>query len=314
MKRIWIAAAALSVALTGAAFSQALGSRAPAWAQPLLAADSIASTGGRAQLQNEGVDFAVRATIAPYQGGVARVIRVEGLGDETRLFLRRFTGHPSAGWWLWGPETPTTGGLTAEERRSLETLASAAISATGGAAPACPQGEQAFVEILSRGRATVASRACVVSGDGVSALVRTLSDLAGSRTEEELRQSAIDELIDADRAFNSMAQADGVPAAFAHFAADNAHQFTPRQEPAATPEARAALWAEWGEQDRLVWAPQYAQVSERGDMGWTWGNGVRTNAEGETFHSRYVTVWKRNYDGAWRFVADIGVPGPPPAE
>ncbi|MDX2237363.1 MAG: hypothetical protein NW203_07345 [Hyphomonadaceae bacterium] len=310
--RILMAAAIAAAACAAApmASAQIAGARTPSWAQSLVASDVIASTGGRSTLQAPGVDFSVRVTIAPHQGGVARVIRVDGRGGETSLHLRRFTGHPTAGWWIWGPETPATRALTPAQRADLERLASAAVSAVGASDQTCPAGEQAFVEIFSRGRSTVASRACL-GGDPVSALARTASDLAGSRTEEELHTAAIEELLDADRAFNAKAQADGVPAAFAHFAAEDAAHFTPGEEPARTPEERAARWRDWGEADALAWAPMHAEVSDRGDLGWTWGNAVRTGADGAAQTARYVTVWRRNYDGAWRFVADIGVAGPP---
>jgi ketosteroid isomerase-like protein len=302
-----IAAASLA---PQAATAQIAGARTPGWAQTLVASDVIASTGGRSTLQGPGIDFSVRVTVAPNQGGVARVIRIDGLGGETRLHLRRFTGHPTAGWWIWGPETPATRTLTPAQRVDLERLASAAVSAVGAGDQTCPAGEQAFVEIFSRGRSTVASRACL-GADPVSVLARAASDLGGSRTEEELHEAAIAELLDADRAFNAMAQAEGVPAAFAQFAAEDAAQFGPGQEPARTPEERAARWRDWGEQDGLAWAPMQAEVSDRGDLGWTWGNAVRTGVDGAAQTERYVTVWRRHYDGGWRFVADIGVPGPP---
>ncbi len=67
----------------------------------------------------------------------------------------------------------------------------------------------------------------------------------------------------------------------------------------------------WPAGARLEWTPQYAQVSERGDMGWTWGRSVSTRADGTRRPGRYVTIWRRNFDGEWRFVADIGNQDPP---
>lgn len=299
---------AAGAAFAGPAQAQGTLGRAPDWAERLAFSDIAPTTGGRASLIAEGVQVSVRATIAPYQGGVARVVRVDGRADNaTQLFLRRFTGHPNAGWWIWGPDTPWVKPVTAAQRAEIERLARSALAlGAGGADPlaSCPNGERAFIEVAIGTRSTSLSRDCIGS-DPVSQLATLLSTLAGSRDEQELHEAAVAELLDADRAFNAMAQEDGVAAAFAHYAADSAHQFAPGQDPAAGRDAVAAFWAQWPEGGTLVWEPQYAQVSERGDMGWTWGRGVST-IHGVRTASRYVTVWKRDYEGNWRFVADIG--------
>jgi ketosteroid isomerase-like protein len=298
-------------ALASTARAQSPLSRSPAWARELVASDIASTTGGRATLA--GVEFAVRVTIAPNEGGVARVIRVEGHGNETRMALRRFTGHPATGWWLWGPDTPYVRPLAPAQRATLERLARTALtiaSVAGDIQTTCRGGSQAFVEIAFDLRATSVSRACLAN-DPVSQLATAMSDIAGSRDEEELRAAAVEELLDADRAFAAMAQRAGVPAAFAHYAADESFQFNPGAEPAQGRDAVARSWSDWPEGARLEWAPAYAQVSSRGDMGWTWGRSVTTRPDGSTRTARYLTVWRRNFDGDWRFVADIGVEGPP---
>ena len=59
---------------------------------------------------------------------------------------------------------------------------------------------------------------------------------------------------------------------------------------------------------KLVWAPDFIEVSRSGDLGYTYGNfnfsaidttGNKIEAQG-IFHS----VWKRQADGNWRFVWD----------
>jgi ketosteroid isomerase-like protein len=307
MKRlVRMAAAAAFVALAaGQAAPQGALGRAPDWAQQLAVNDTLPTTGGRPTLAAAGLAFAVRVTIAPHGGGVARVIRVDG-GDRARLYLRRFTGHPTNGWWMWGPDTPIQKVLTNQQRADIERLARSAVAvATGGGQDgACPRGERAFIEIMVGERQTSLSRDCLGADPG-SQLASAVSALAGSQTEEDLRRAAVQELMDADRAFSEMAQRAGVAAAFAHYAAEDAHQFVPGQDPAQGRRAVSQFWSSWPEGATLSWEPQAAQVSDRGDMGWTWGRGV-TTFNGESRTSRYVTVWKRNLDGEWRFVVDIG--------
>ncbi len=309
----WIAALTVAcMALAAPALAQNMSLRGPAWAQPLLASDIIPTTGGRAALNEAGIDVAARVTLAPYQGGVARVIRYEQRGGEAILALRRFTGHPNTGWWIWGPETPTISTPNAAAREEIVGLVRAAIGlgASMGGDPnaSCPAGEQAFVELALGTRTTTATRVCITGTDAVGRLVTRLSTLAGSRNQEELFAAALEEIMEADRAFNAMAQSEGVGAAFVEFAAEDAIMFN-GAEPIQGKEAVRAQFANWPEGARLEWAPVTGQVSERGDLAWTWGRATYTAPDGTRTQSRYVTTWKRNWDGQWRFSFDAQLGG-----
>jgi ketosteroid isomerase-like protein len=48
-------------------------------------------------------------------------------------------------------------------------------------------------------------------------------------------------------------------------------------------------------------------VSERGDMGWTWGNATYTAPDGTHTTGRYVSIWTRDLDGNWKYALDAGV-------
>ncbi|MES1200745.1 MAG: nuclear transport factor 2 family protein [Pseudomonadota bacterium] len=309
-----LAALALSV---GAAEAQNLSLRGPAWAQPLLATDLTPTTGGRLTLNQEGVDLAARVTIAPNQGGVARVIRYEAHGDDAQIALRRFTGHPATGWWLWGPDTPVVSHPSAAIRQEMATLIRNAmgVSATLGnsvGGSSCPNGEQVFVEVSQAGRATSASRACVSPDDPIGRLAQRLSTIAGSRNDEELAAAAQAELLDADRAFNAMAQHDGVPQAFEHYAAPDAIMMG-ADGPVSGDGAVQRQFADWPHGAKLEWAPSIARVSSRGDIGWTTGESTFTAPDGAQRHGRYITTWKRDYEGNWRFAFDAALrDGAPP--
>jgi ketosteroid isomerase-like protein len=55
----------------------------------------------------------------------------------------------------------------------------------------------------------------------------------------------------------------------------------------------------------LVWAPRVADAAASGDLGFTVG--VATiRSEATSHNSKYLTVWKKQPDGQWRFVADGG--------
>ena len=61
---------------------------------------------------------------------------------------------------------------------------------------------------------------------------------------------------------------------------------------------------------QLLWTPKKAEVSKSADMGWTWGtytfkakdeNGANIQRKG-----KYLNVWKKQIDGTWKVIADIG--------
>jgi ketosteroid isomerase-like protein len=67
----------------------------------------------------------------------------------------------------------------------------------------------------------------------------------------------------------------------------------------------------------LSWQPTFADISRAGDIGYTTGpwqfkNDVR-DAEATAF-GNFLTVWKRQADDSWKFVIDLGITNPAPAQ
>jgi ketosteroid isomerase-like protein len=276
----------------------------------MLSADVTPTTGGRALISAEGIDLAVRVTIASPNGGIGRVIRYDLRGEQGTFAVRRFTGHPSTGWWLWGGDVPRFTQATAAQRTELATLTRAVMGVTGalggGTDDPCPNGEQAYIEVSFSGRATSFSRNCIANTDPAGRLALRLSEIAGSRTEEDLARAAVAELLEADRAFAARAQAEGVPAAFNAFAAEDAVMVT--SESIVSGRAGVATrFQNWPEGARLEWAPETGRVSARGDMGWTWGNSTYTAPDGARSQGRYVSVWTRDVEGHWRYAFDAPI-------
>lgn len=66
----------------------------------------------------------------------------------------------------------------------------------------------------------------------------------------------------------------------------------------------------------LTWWPTYADVSRAGDMGWTTGPyEFRAKPTDETAADtgHFFTVWRKQPDGSWKWVLDLGTPHPAPA-
>ena len=66
----------------------------------------------------------------------------------------------------------------------------------------------------------------------------------------------------------------------------------------------------------LDWSPQYAEVANSGDMGYTWGTYSLAykdeNGEEQKSYGKYLNVWKKQTDGKWKVAVDIGNDSPDP--
>ena len=127
----------------------------------------------------------------------------------------------------------------------------------------------------------------------------------------------VDEMMAADSAFAEMAAQEGVPAAFAAYAAPDVRMFPDGGEPYSGRDALIERFAAWPEGAMLQWTPVEGVAAPSGDFGFTWGRFVFT-APGEAGaveeHGKYVSVWRREAEGGWKFVVDIGNASPAPSE
>jgi ketosteroid isomerase-like protein len=64
----------------------------------------------------------------------------------------------------------------------------------------------------------------------------------------------------------------------------------------------------------LKWEPVKAEVAKSGDLGYTWGNyeigWQGEDRKTEKLYGKYLNVWKKQPDGTWKAVVDIGNQGP----
>jgi len=74
--------------------------------------------------------------------------------------------------------------------------------------------------------------------------------------------------------------------------------------------------APWPEGTSLTWAPIKADMAASGDLGYTYGNFVLTskNKDGRlvTSYGKYTSIWKKQPDGQWKVVVDVGNSSPDP--
>ena len=72
----------------------------------------------------------------------------------------------------------------------------------------------------------------------------------------------------------------------------------------------------WPDGTSLTWTPVHAEMAASGDLGFTYGNYVfnSKNKEGKIVASygKYMSVWRKQKDGSWKVVADMGNSSPEP--
>ena len=118
------------------------------------------------------------------------------------------------------------------------------------------------------------------------------------------------ELLSADSAFSALSVAQGAKAAFVAFAADHALLLGQGGTPMTHGrEAIGAVFAEFPADAILEWAPVAAKIAGSGDLGCTVGEAA---TRGRGSYSKYLTIWQRQGDGRWKFVADGGNSRPAP--
>lgn len=127
-----------------------------------------------------------------------------------------------------------------------------------------------------------------------------------SSTSEKTIEQWKQEIIDTEAAFAKMAKEQGMNKAFVAYAADNAVLMRGNQ----LIEGKEAItkFMEPQGSKGLAWKPDYVEVSASGDLGYTYGYYTFTykDSTGNNVESKGVfhSVWKRQDDGAWKFVWD----------
>ncbi|WP_029922619.1 YybH family protein [Nevskia soli] len=135
-----------------------------------------------------------------------------------------------------------------------------------------------------------------------SSLLGACSGSAATQAAEAQR------LLQTDRAFAAASLEQGTAAAFFANMTEDALQLPANAAPVKGRKRIRDRLDSLGAQV-LDWTPQQAEVSRALDFGWTWGEWrlYRSAASKEVIaRGKYLNVWRRGADGAWKLAADIG--------
>ncbi len=157
---------------------------------------------------------------------------------------------------------------------------------------------------------TAAVAAFSLMSAGMLAACGTAGRTAYVAPSEGVTEVRTESLLEADRAFAARAQDVGPAAAFADFMAEDGKLLGAADDPVEGTAAIFAVMVALPENAEMSWTPLEAIVSDSGEMGVTWGE-YRLSAPGEggaviEESGRYLTVWRKDEQGRWRGVLDIG--------
>jgi ketosteroid isomerase-like protein len=148
----------------------------------------------------------------------------------------------------------------------------------------------------------------------IAAVVLVATASLAAQTSEPLPQ-ALTQMVEAERAFAARALVAGWKQAFLDFFAFDAVGFDTgsvglaRDQISKAPDPPPDL--------QLIWEPRWGDIAASGDLGYLTGpvrNVLPSRDKGRPRHSNYMSVWKRQRDGTFKVVMDVGVntPGPVP--
>lgn len=120
---------------------------------------------------------------------------------------------------------------------------------------------------------------------------------------------AAEAIRNADIAFARATAERGVEG-WVSFFADSGVQVIPGRNVVGRAAIRELMAPSLGDTTRtLTWRPVSVEVSPGGNLGYTigrWDRTARVKDGTVTTHGSYVTIWRKQGDGSWKVVLDIG--------
>lgn len=126
--------------------------------------------------------------------------------------------------------------------------------------------------------------------------------------QEASAQEAMDEMVYTDKAFSEASAKEGMKKAFLAYVADDAVLLRPGYLPIVDGDVIKFLNAQEDTSFTMTWEPQGADIAAANDMGYTYGV-YTVKAKDTILKGTYLSIWKKEEDGKWKFVLDTGNSG-----
>jgi ketosteroid isomerase-like protein len=130
--------------------------------------------------------------------------------------------------------------------------------------------------------------------------------------KKKVSASPLDKLamMDADRAFSKLSEEKGMKTAFLEYIDSNGVLLRDNFLPIAGADAIDYLIQQNDTGYTLKWEPRNGAVAKSGELGYTYGVYALTPSQKDTvIYGTYVSIWKKELNGNWKFVLDSGNEG-----
>ena len=118
------------------------------------------------------------------------------------------------------------------------------------------------------------------------------------------------EMMNADREFSKMSEEKGMKTAFIEFLDSNGVLLRPKRLPIAGADAIDYLIQQNDTDYTLTWEPRNGNIAKSGELGYTYGiYALRPSKKDTVIYGTYVSIWKKQADGTWKYILDSGNEG-----
>ena len=148
---------------------------------------------------------------------------------------------------------------------------------------------------------------------GLALLLGSISLGSAQKVKEG---SPMQSMVDTERAFAQMSEEQGIRPSFMAFIADDGILFRPTAVKGKRWMADHPLPPS-DKRPLLSWQPTFADIARVGDMGYTtgpWEYKADIHDAKPVAWGNFLTVWKKQPDGSWKFAIDLGISNPQPAQ
>ena len=126
--------------------------------------------------------------------------------------------------------------------------------------------------------------------------------------ENTERMNALNEMQQTDVDFSNRSKEAGMKKAFLEYIEADGVLLQPNRMPVTGADAIDFISSFSDSSVILTWRPVGGDVATSGDFGYTYGV-YRMQTGDSTRRGTYVTIWKKQTDGRWKFVLDAGNEG-----
>jgi ketosteroid isomerase-like protein len=141
-------------------------------------------------------------------------------------------------------------------------------------------------------------------------IMTSFSNLTFPQSDIEKEKEALKQV---DTEFSNLSMEKGMNFAFLSYAAHDGVLLRPKSYPIEGIDKIKESLEDSDTSFTLTWSPLFAAVSESRDLGYTYGIyelTIKSKEENPQVHKgTYLTIWKKDKYGNWKFVLDTGNAG-----